>query len=271
MKRYVDLSTETPYWSHPKVKAIGWLEGSTDFPTGEVSRSIQERLEELISLWPISLYELYLHTIRAGFRDCDQCFHRLRIISCGCFGIPSTHGLFLVSSMILHAIQAHGYLPPSTFLDSLEKSPMPCTPKYREAVAEYRKARKEKRIVDYQQWEKEHPGFLGAERSLRLLFSSDPRCGLSDYLSWQIHDHSHLCGQELIENFRTATASYERVVLLRLIAEACLPIAIPLLTEQLQSGEPRLQRWAMRGLQYLGTPEARKVLQELGHEPCISL
>lgn len=55
-----------------------------------------------------------------------------------------------------------------------------------------------------------------------------------------------------------------RGIILRFIAEARSPKALELLAEQLESPDPWLRYWATKGLEWLGTPEARDVLQAGG-------
>jgi len=75
----------------------------------------------------------------------------------------------------------------------------------------------------------------------------------------QRHAAEHL--DELIEAFRAEGEERNmRVLLLTLIGEARSPEALPILVEHLDHENESLAGWAVRGLEMLGTKEARIAL-----------
>jgi len=70
--------------------------------------------------------------------------------------------------------------------------------------------------------------------------------------------------EALMEDFSREQEHGLRCWLLELIGEARSPKAFGLLREQLRSSDESLRDWAIRGLQQLGTPEARQTLCDAG-------
>lgn len=100
-------------------------------------------------------------------------------------------------------------------------------------------------------------------RSLELMYSRDNQFAEDGFHQLQSIAADHV--EELIAEFRRQPGLGERCWLLELISEAGSPAAFGLLVEQLTNEEyDSLRFWAQRGLQKLGTKEARRVLHEHG-------
>jgi hypothetical protein len=68
----------------------------------------------------------------------------------------------------------------------------------------------------------------------------------------------------LIHDFQLETDHGLKCWLLELIGEARAPESFSLLCDQLRSDDPSLRDWAVRGLQALDTPDARRELFAAG-------
>ena len=80
---------------------------------------------------------------------------------------------------------------------------------------------------------------------------------------WLLHAHAAEHTDELIAEFeREGNDHGLRCWLLELIGEARSERAFPLLAEQLHSSDEAFQRWAVRGLEKLGTKAARQALYQ---------
>ena len=71
--------------------------------------------------------------------------------------------------------------------------------------------------------------------------------------------------EPLLAEYRGETDHGLRCWLLELLGHARDVRALPVVLEALHSDDESLRDWAVRGLQRLGTPEARKALFDAGH------
>jgi HEAT repeat protein len=94
---------------------------------------------------------------------------------------------------------------------------------------------------------------------MRLMRSSDRQRMEDGFHLLLPHAAEHV--DELIDEFRGESDDIGlRRWLLELIGEARSPEALPLLVEQLASEDESLRAWAVRGLEKLDTPPARRQL-----------
>jgi hypothetical protein len=133
---------------HPNVVHIGWLDGGHEYPKGKVATPLVEKLKKL-ARHPFELYR--------GFHVCELCprdhsydLHpemrssgeiRLTVrtfadadeVEASATSLPARateSGAILYRQityaapvLIVHYIEAHGYLPPAEFLKALEAVP----------------------------------------------------------------------------------------------------------------------------------------------------
>ena len=120
MAHFPDLS---PYayghQSHPGVVHVGWLGGNHEYPKGRVAGQVIEKLRQLATR-PTELYR--------GFHICELCSHPKGLLaeadwewaksraSNGEIRVTAGVITYAAPVLIVHYIQAHGYLPPDEFL-----------------------------------------------------------------------------------------------------------------------------------------------------------
>jgi len=104
--------------------------------------------------------------------------------------------------------------------------------------------------------------FPGFDECMHLMRKHDPQLKEEGfgYLLPRSHDYV----DALIAEFRAESNHGLRCWLLELIGEARATAAFPLPREYLYSEDESLRSWAIRGLQYLETKEARHALWEAG-------
>ncbi|WP_395647548.1 HEAT repeat domain-containing protein [Terricaulis sp.] len=104
-----------------------------------------------------------------------------------------------------------------------------------------------------------HPTFKEALALMRSRNAMDAEGG---FLEVQRMAREHVA--ELMAAFAVEPQDGVRCWLLELIGEARAPEAFALLCEQSASADESLRSWAVRGLQMLGTPDARAFLYARG-------
>jgi hypothetical protein len=99
------------------------------------------------------------------------------------------------------------------------------------------------------------------DEAMRLMRRHDPQ--LMEDGFWLLRGHAAEHTDELIAEFGREDNDHGlRCWLLELIGEARSERALPLLAEQLHSSDEAFQRWAVRGLEALGTKAARRALYQ---------
>jgi hypothetical protein len=129
--------------NQPGVVHIGWLDATHLFPQGKVAPHLIEKMKTLATK-PTELYR--------GTHICELCSpeitsvrvekedprygssrlqfdgHRLycpkECMSNGEIRVAEADTIFAAPALIIHYIEAHGYLPPAEFLNALEKHHM---------------------------------------------------------------------------------------------------------------------------------------------------
>jgi hypothetical protein len=96
------------------------------------------------------------------------------------------------------------------------------------------------------------------DQAMQLMRRHDPQQQEDGFDLLRSHVGEYI--SELLTEFNRERDHGLRCWLLELIGEARSERALPLLTEQLHATDPDLGDWAIRGLQKLGTPEARYAL-----------
>lgn len=146
MSYYADL-TPYNYRNHSKVELnVGWLEKDHEFNIGEVPVGFIEKLRK---------YGEQKFTINntRGFQLCHLCDEQIvgEAIKCATSScevrIVGTHGdVYACPKMIIHYVEAHGYLPPQQFVDAVINGPEPGSEEYTNII---------KSLPMH--WEKRHP------------------------------------------------------------------------------------------------------------------
>jgi hypothetical protein len=121
------------------VKSVGYLSRDRDYPQGETSDSVFDRLA-LLAMRP--LYNC------AGHHDCDlgSCGSDLPQLELKWRGmkiprscstdilVPDRTLVYVAPALILHYIRAHRYLPPACFIDAVLTCPEPGSDEYRSKI-----------------------------------------------------------------------------------------------------------------------------------------
>jgi hypothetical protein len=139
MSWYQDLDTHTMVATGDHVCAVGWLSSDHPFTRGNVPAEVSARLREFVRLAADSACALYFPAF-GGFHTCELCdeFHDSRN-----FGVPAGDLLYVAPGMVAHYVERHGYSPPAEFVNAVMASPLPGTPEYQAAVAEFRRRHQE--------------------------------------------------------------------------------------------------------------------------------
>jgi hypothetical protein len=96
------------------------------------------------------------------------------------------------------------------------------------------------------------------EQAMYLMRRHDPQQRDDGFAMLRVHAAEHV--DELVAEFLRESNHGLRCWLLELIGYARSAHALPLLVQQLDSQDEALRGWAVRGLQLLGTREARRAL-----------
>jgi hypothetical protein len=121
-------------WRAPLL-AIGWLEHPHDFVRGTAPVGLVRQLEGLV----IAAGKAHPHRNFRGLHQCSICEAR----GSGTKGLPSSHinmlipgpgVIYAAPAGIVHHIEAHSYLPPSEFIEAVERCPDYGSPAFYEAV-----------------------------------------------------------------------------------------------------------------------------------------
>lgn len=109
-----------------RLRAVGWLERGHEHLRGEVEMSLITRLAELLE-------DPWQPSAAGGFHRCPFCRLggpvsvqigglSLRPGSANLI-VPATAFVYVAPSLILHYVDAHGYLPPEEFVDAVMRCP----------------------------------------------------------------------------------------------------------------------------------------------------
>jgi hypothetical protein len=142
---YPDLAPCTYWGPAASFLAVGWLDGQHPYARGPVPRLLVERLAFLID----NHWEPRSHM---GWHDCEICpdgmtphqyrtgiqvaGRHLRLGVANLF-IPSSCYAYAAPSLILHYILAHGYRPPTAFLDAVYDCPDMFSEDYHATIMAY--------------------------------------------------------------------------------------------------------------------------------------
>ena len=135
-----DLAEKSMVDAGPHIRAIGWLDGKHNFPTGKSSAAFIHKLRQLAEKCHESSFLLgWQHLL--GFHTCELCG---KFRSAGNLGVPAGELLFVAPEMITHYVEQHDYLPPQQFIDAVHKSPIPGSTEYEQAVTPFRERPRKK-------------------------------------------------------------------------------------------------------------------------------
>lgn len=98
------------------------------------------------------------------------------------------------------------------------------------------------------------------QKCMEMMRSRDPQMQEEGFHWMSPHAAEHL--SELIQEFEQEESHGLRCWLLELIGASMSPEAVEFLATQLRSTDPRFRFWAIRGLNEIGTREARTHLWE---------
>lgn len=103
------------------VQAVGWLARGERFPSGSLSANLVQRLADVAS-HPVNQSR--------GFHRCEFCGRRQVAVATSRgkrvllgsaeLWLPGRLTMFASPNLIVHYIEAHGYLPPKEYLEALE-------------------------------------------------------------------------------------------------------------------------------------------------------
>jgi hypothetical protein len=169
MTYFADLSPCT-YFHHflrpsGRLLAVGWLDDSHPFPRGPVKDHTLSRLALLVQPpWPepdqlsdddresIAMGAIlgpWEPVFGCGYHDCEICNDANdlarrgrgivvdgRSIKVGAFNlfVPGVGVVYLAPSLILHYIKDHEYLPPTVFLEAVDRCPPMHSSEYRQLI-----------------------------------------------------------------------------------------------------------------------------------------
>ena len=149
-----------PFWPHPKMHfadltlcryhsgpfdadswvapllAVGWLEEPHSFTTGEVPAALVSRLRTLLT----QTKGLYLQFGFRGVHVCSLCASKSQASpsepgwSQENLFVPGTEEVYVTPGGVLHYIENHSYLPPSSFLAAVSRCPDVDSLGYRQAL-----------------------------------------------------------------------------------------------------------------------------------------
>jgi hypothetical protein len=125
-----DFSNHCYFAKGERLRSVGWLENSHSFELGEVPKDLLPLLRE---------------HLQAPFGIIDFCgSHRCSL--CDCNSAPEGNGELIVPSddvcyvapvLLAHYVEAHGYKPPSKFIDALRKCPPQRSELYMERISQF--------------------------------------------------------------------------------------------------------------------------------------
>ncbi len=104
------------------VQTVGWLDASHDFPVGNPSNELIDKLRVLIKT-RTKTFDLHVNTVR-GIHPCNFCgediqLDRKTMLGMSEIWIPSGELWLATPSLVIHYMEAHGYIPPNVFSDGV--------------------------------------------------------------------------------------------------------------------------------------------------------
>ncbi len=97
--------------------AVGWLDKSVPFNTGQTTAEFRQKLADLVSKKSVEHYR--------GWYDCNWCIHPTKnlIDVCGNGSIivksPITNITYEAPVLVVHYVVDHDYLPPEDFIHAV--------------------------------------------------------------------------------------------------------------------------------------------------------
>ncbi|MEE9611218.1 MAG: hypothetical protein V3W19_08200 [Desulfatiglandales bacterium] len=128
MTWYDDLS-ECDYFgrnSSAYLRAVGWLEHGKEYPTGKISKTVYDRLAELLK-------DPFQPLVAMGVYECDLCQFPEHTMGSANLFVPGNGLLYVCPELILHYINAHWYKPPKEFCDAVLSCPLTHSMEYKKS------------------------------------------------------------------------------------------------------------------------------------------
>jgi len=115
--------------------SVGYLSGDRDYPQGETSDSVFDRLALLAMLRLFSCmghHDCDLGTCRSGLPQLESKWRGMTIprYCSNEILVPNRTWIYRAPALILHYIRAHHYLPPVCFIDAVLACPEPGSDDY---------------------------------------------------------------------------------------------------------------------------------------------
>lgn len=121
------------------VRSVGYLSPEHDYPQGETSEAIFDRLASLVLLHLIKW--MGYHWCELGSCGSNQAqpelyWHGMNIprYCSSDILVPDKTVVYMAPSLIIHYMRAHRYLPPVRFLEAVLRCPEPRSDEYRDAI-----------------------------------------------------------------------------------------------------------------------------------------
>jgi hypothetical protein len=142
MTYFPDLAPCTYFGLGPgRLIAIGWLDRNHRYEIGGVTSQWFRSLALLVA-------DPWQPAASAGMHRCEFCVHTGGPLSIDFDGItvdlgasnvfvPSTEGVYVTPSLVLHYIDAHGYRPPDVFQRAVENCPPMRSMDYYRAISRH--------------------------------------------------------------------------------------------------------------------------------------
>lgn len=126
---FQDLSTYSYHLSFPLegVRCVGWLDADHEYAIGHSPEWLAEQLR-LFTQHRSQTFDVHVNVMR-GIHPCNLCGERIQIITkdgrsqplgMSEIWIPCNPGWFAAPSLVIHYIEEHRYMPPSTFMEAVQ-------------------------------------------------------------------------------------------------------------------------------------------------------
>ena len=121
------------------VTSVGYLGNGHDYPEGETSEAVFDRLASLVMLrvvcW-MGYHHCDLGVCRSNQPQPDFYWRGMKIPRCCSSDIlvPGKAVVYMAPALILHYIRTHRYLPPACFLEAVLDGPEPGSAEYLDAI-----------------------------------------------------------------------------------------------------------------------------------------
>lgn len=123
-----DLSPCNYFPSYSNLVAVGWLDRSKPYATGDVDPMIYDALIEMRK-------NPWQPCVSAGFHECNLCHFKPESRGTANLFIPANGVIYVCPEMIMHYMNAHGYAPPEIFCRAVLSCPPMRSMEYLKEIA----------------------------------------------------------------------------------------------------------------------------------------